>query len=97
MCIRDSISTIGVQMGERLQMVLMTIQMLAMVLFGVLALVNATNGSYAGSVPFDWDWFNPAELTSWSGFIAVPYTHLDVYKRQVSSLASPRTFPSVLS
>ncbi len=79
MAIMTFISTIGVQMGERLQMVLMTIQMLAMVLFGVLALVNATNGSNAGSIAFDWNWFNPAELTSWSGFIEAVLLALFIY------------------
>ncbi|GAB2555593.1 APC family permease [Leucobacter ruminantium] len=79
MAIMTFISTIGVQMGERLQMVLMTIQLVAMVLFGVLALVNATNGSYEGSVAFDWSWFNPAELTSWSGFMEAVLLALFIY------------------
>ncbi|MFV0433718.1 MAG: APC family permease [Leucobacter sp.] len=79
MAIMTFVSTIGVQMGERLQMVLMTIQLVAMVLFAVLALVNANNGSYEGSVAFDWQWFNPAQLGSWSGFMEAVLLALFIY------------------
>ncbi len=79
MAIMTFISTIGVQMGERLQMVLVGIQILAMVLFGALALLHAGDGSNAGSVAFDWNWFNPAELTSWSGFMQAVLLALFIY------------------
>lgn len=79
MAIMTFVSTIGVQIGERLQMVLMTIQIVAMVLFGVLALVHALDGSYEGSVAFDWSWFNPGELTSWSGFMEAVLLALFIY------------------
>lgn len=79
MAIMTFISTIGVQMGERLQMVLMTVQIVAMVLFGVLALVNSLNGSYEDSIAFDWNWFNPAQLTSWAGFIEAVLLALFIY------------------
>ena len=79
MAIMTFVSTIGVQMGERLQMVLMTIQIVAMVLFGVLALWHALDGSNPGSIAFDWQWFNPAELTSWSGFIEAVLLALFIY------------------
>lgn len=63
------ISMLGVQIGDRMQMVLMVVQMGALLLFGVLALVNALNGSNPDSIAFDWNWFNPAELTNWHGLI----------------------------
>lgn len=79
MAIMTFVSTVGVQIGERLQMVLMTIQIVAMALFGGLALVNALNGSNPGSVDFDWNWFNPAQLTSWSGFMEAVLLALFIY------------------
>ncbi|WP_125100262.1 APC family permease [Leucobacter chromiireducens] len=79
MALMTFISTIGVQIGERLQMVLVGVQIVAMVLFGVLALMNAGAGTNAGSVAFDWNWFNPAELTSWSGFMQAVLLALFIY------------------
>ena len=79
MALMTFISTIGVQIGEKLQMVLMTIQIVAMVLFGVLALWHSLDGSYAGSIAFDWQWFNPAQLTSWSGFMEAVLLALFIY------------------
>lgn len=73
------ISTIGVQMGERLQMVLMTIQILAMVLFGGLALFHALSGTHEASIAFDWQWFNPAGLTSWPRFMEAVLLALFIY------------------
>lgn len=79
MALMTFVSTVGVQMGERLQMVLMTIQIVAMLLFGGLALANALNGSNSGSVDFDWNWFNPGQLTSWSGFMEAVLLALFIY------------------
>ncbi|MGJ0202972.1 amino acid permease [Leucobacter sp. gxy201] len=79
MAIMTVISTIGVQMGERLQMVLMTVQIVAMVLFAGLAIGHAVNGTSEGSIAFDWQWFNPAGLTSWSGFIEAVLLALFIY------------------
>ncbi|WP_053352342.1 APC family permease [Leucobacter musarum] len=79
MALMTFVSTIGVQIGERLQMVLMTIQIVAMVLFGGLALWHALDGSNAGSIAFDWQWFNPGELTSWSGFMEAVLLALFIY------------------
>lgn len=99
MAVMTFISTIGVQIGERLQMVLVGVQIIAMVLFGVLALVNADAGTNAGSVAFDWNWFNPAELTSWSGFMQAVLLALFIYWGWDTCLAlneetkNPRTTP----
>lgn len=79
MIIMTAISTVGVQIGERMQMVLMAIQIIAMVLFGVLALIHAGDGSYSGSIPFSWEWFDPSKLTSWSGFMEATLLALFIY------------------
>ena len=79
MAIMTFVSTVGVQIGEKLQMVLMTIQIVAMVLFGVLALWHSLDGGNPDSIAFDWQWFNPAELTSWSGFIEAVLLALFIY------------------
>lgn len=79
MAVMTFVSTVGVQIGERLQMVLIAIQIIAMVLFGVLALLNAQNGSNPDSISFDWNWFNPAQLTSWSGFMEAVLLALFIY------------------
>jgi amino acid transporter len=79
MAIMTGISTVGVQMGERMEMILMGIQIVAMVLFGVLALIHSVNGSHAGSVDFDWHWFDPTQLHSWSGFMEAVLLALFIY------------------
>ena len=79
MALMTFVSTIGVQIGERLQMVLVGIQIVAMVLFGVLALMHAGAGTNPGSVSFDWNWFNPAGLASWSGFMQAVLLALFIY------------------
>lgn len=87
MALMTLISTVGVQIGERMQMVLMVIQVAAMLAFGVLALTHAFDGANPGSVEFDWNWFNPAELTSWSGFMQAVLLALFIYWGWDSCLA----------
>lgn len=93
------ISMLGVQIGDRMQAILMVVQMGALVLFGGLALKQALDGSNPGSVAFDWNWFNPAELTSWSGFMQAVLLALFIYWGWDSCLAlneetkNPRTTP----
>nr|WP_215394769.1 MULTISPECIES: APC family permease [unclassified Leucobacter] len=77
--IMSGISMLGVQIGDRMQMVLMVIQMGALLLFGVLALVHALDGSNPDSIAFSWSWFNPAELGSWSGFMQAVLLALFIY------------------
>lgn len=79
MAIMTVISTVGIQFGERLEMVLMGIQIFAMVLFGVLALVHFFQGTNSESIAFDWNWFNPAEINSWSGFMEGVLLALFIY------------------
>ncbi len=79
MAMMTVISTIGVQIGARLQMTLMIIQYVALIAFAVLALVNALNGSNPESIAFDWNWFNPAEISSRSGLIEAVLLALFIY------------------
>lgn len=87
MALMTFISTVGVQIGARMQMTMMAIQYAALIAFGVLAVVNAGNGSHAGSVAFDWSWFNPAEIGSWSGFMQAVLLCLFIYWGWDSCLA----------
>lgn len=73
------VSAIGVQIGERLQMVMMVIQYVALALFGILAFIGALNGGSPSAVAFDPEWFNPAAVTSWSGFIEAVLLCLFIY------------------
>nr|WP_233614147.1 APC family permease [Leucobacter edaphi] len=93
------ISTLGVQMGERMQMVLMVIQYAAMAGFGILAVVHAVDGSNPDSVAFDWHWFDPSGLDSWSSFVQAVLLCLFIYWGWDTCLAlneetkNPRTTP----
>ncbi len=93
------ISTLGVQIGEKMQMALMVIQYAALAAFGVLAFIGATNGTSPSPAEFDWQWFNPAEVESWSGFVAAVLLCLFIYWGWDTSLAlneetkNPRTTP----
>lgn len=73
------ISYVGTQIGERLQTVLMAIQLLALFLFGALALIHSLDGTHAGSVPFDWNWFNPFAISNVSGFVHAVLLCLFIY------------------
>lgn len=79
MAVMTFISTVGVQIGARMQMTLMIIQYLALALFAILATVNALNGSNEASIAFDWNWFNPAEIESYSGFMQAVLLVLFIY------------------
>ena len=93
------VSTLGVQMGERMQMVLMVIQYVAMVAFAVLAVIHAVDGSNADSVAFDWAWFDPSGIDSWSAFMQAVLLCLFIYWGWDTCLAlneetkNPRTTP----
>ena len=81
------VSTIGVQLGERMQMVLMVIQLSAMVLFAVFAVVGSLNGSNAASASFNPEWFDITQITSFSGFMEAVLLALFIYWGWDSCLA----------
>lgn len=79
LAVMTGISILGLQIGERMQMVLMIFQVGVLLAFGVLALTHAASGTHPDSVAFSWSWLNPAELTSWSGFMQAVLLALFIY------------------
>lgn len=79
LALMTGISILGLQVGERMQMVLMVLQVGALVAFGILAFSNAISGTNPDSVPFSWEWFNPAQLSSWTGFMQAVLLALFIY------------------
>ena len=69
----------GVEIGERLQNILLAIQYLALVIFVVAALWQFFAGTAPAPTPFDWQWFNPAAFTDWSGFTEAVLLALFIY------------------
>ncbi len=69
----------GVEIGERLQNVLLGVQYLALALFVILAAVSVANGSNPESVPVDASWFNPFAFSSFDGFTEAILLSLFIY------------------
>lgn len=69
----------GVELGERIQNILLGIQYLALAIFVVAALWQYFAGEAPGATAFDWSWFNPAELTDWHGFTEAVLLALFIY------------------
>lgn len=69
----------GVEIGERLQNVLLGIQYLALILFVVLVVVAVATGSAPSGAPVDASWFNPAAFESFDGFTAAILLALFIY------------------
>ncbi|MEV8274019.1 APC family permease [Microbacterium sp. NPDC077184] len=73
------ISWRGVEIGERVQNILLAIQYLALAIFVVAALWQYFAGSAPGATPFAWDWFNPFAFEEWSGFTEAILLALFIY------------------
>ncbi|MFH8250895.1 APC family permease [Microbacterium sp. B2969] len=69
----------GVEIGERIQNVLLGIQYLALAIFVVAALWQFFTGSAPDPTPFEWSWFNPFGFTDSSGFIEAILLALFIY------------------
>ncbi|HWS51220.1 MAG TPA: APC family permease [Microbacterium sp.] len=69
----------GVEIGERIQNVLLAIQYLALGIFVVAALWQFAAGTAPNPTPFDWEWLNPFAFTEWSGFIEAILLALFIY------------------
>lgn len=69
----------GVEIGERLQNVLLGIQYLALALFVVFAIVAISTGAAPDSEPVAWSWFNPLAFESIDGFTAAVLLALFIY------------------
>ncbi len=73
------ISWRGVEIGERIQNVLLGIQYLALLVFVVAALWQFFAGTAPNPTPFDWEWMNPFAFTDWSGFTEAILLALFIY------------------
>ncbi|WP_439591398.1 APC family permease [Microbacterium sp.] len=69
----------GVEIGERIQNILLGFQYLALAIFVVAALWHFFAGTAPDPTPFDWEWFNPFAFTDWSGFTEAILLALFIY------------------
>lgn len=69
----------GVEIGERIQNILLGIQYLALAIFVVTALWQFFSGSAPNPTPFDFEWLNPFAFTDYSGFIEAILLALFIY------------------
>jgi amino acid transporter len=69
----------GVEIGERLQNVLLAIQYLALAIFVIAALWQYASGQAPNPTPFDWEWLNPFAFTDWSAFTEAVLLALFIY------------------
>lgn len=69
----------GVEIGERLQNVLLAIQYVALAIFVIGALWQFATGTAPNPTPFEWNWMNPFAFTDWSAFIEAVLLALFIY------------------
>jgi amino acid transporter len=69
----------GVEIGERIQNILLAVQYVALAIFAVAALWGFFSGSAPDPTPFDWSWFNPFAFESWGGFVQAILLALFIY------------------
>jgi amino acid transporter len=69
----------GVEIGEKIQNVLLGIQYLALILFAVVAFVKVGTGDAPNATPVSLEWFNPFAFTDYSGFIEAILLALFIY------------------
>ncbi|KJL47538.1 Putrescine importer PuuP [Microbacterium hydrocarbonoxydans] len=69
----------GVEIGERIQNILLGIQYLALVVFIVAVFWQIVSGNAPNSIEFSWEWMNPFAFTSWSGFTEAILLALFIY------------------
>lgn len=69
----------GVEIGERIQNILLAIQYLALAIFVIAALTQFFTGTAPNPTPFDWEWMNPLAFTDWGGFTEAILLALFIY------------------
>jgi amino acid transporter len=69
----------GLEIGERLQVVLLGLQYLALVLFVVFVIYRIATGQAPAEEHFSWQWFNPFAFADYSGFIEAVLLALFIY------------------
>ncbi|KZE89386.1 APC family permease [Microbacterium sp. TNHR37B] len=73
------ISWRGVEIGERIQNILLGVQYVALGIFVIAALTQFFTGSAPNPTPFDWEWMNPLAFTDWGGFTEAILLALFIY------------------
>ncbi len=69
----------GVEIGERLQNILLAVQYLVLAVFVIAALWQFFAGTAPNPTPFDLAWFNPFGFAEWSGFTEAVLLALFIY------------------
>ncbi len=69
----------GVEIGERIQNILLGIQYLALAIFVIAAFWQFAAGTAPNATPFEWEWLNPFAFTDWSGFTEAILLALFIY------------------
>ncbi len=69
----------GVEIGERIQNVLLALQYIALAIFVVAALWQFFAGTAPSPTPFDWEWLNPFAFTDFHGFTEAVLLALFIY------------------
>jgi amino acid transporter len=69
----------GIELGERVQNVLLAVQYFALALFAVVAFIKVATGDAPNMTPVSLDWFNPFAFTDYSGFIEAVLLALFIY------------------
>ncbi|WP_125132485.1 APC family permease [Microbacterium sp. 10M-3C3] len=69
----------GVEIGERIQNILLAIQYLVLAIFIVAALWHFFDGTAPDPTPFDFAWFNPFGFSDWSGFTEAVLLAIFIY------------------
>ncbi|PZU38776.1 MAG: amino acid transporter [Microbacterium sp.] len=69
----------GVEIGERIQNVLLAIQYLALAVFVIAALSHYFAGTAPGATPISAEWFNPFVFTDFDGFTEAVLLALFIY------------------
>ena len=89
----------GVEIGERVQNILLGLQYLALAIFIVAALWHFFSGSAPDPTPFEWSWLSPFAIGDWSGFVQAILLALFIYWGWDTTLAlneetkDPRRIP----
>jgi amino acid transporter len=61
---------IGIEISANIQKALLTIEVIMLLVFSIVALVKVgTDNAVAGSITPDWSWFNPFDVPDFSSFI----------------------------
>ena len=69
----------GIELGERVQNVLLAVQYFALALFAIVAFIKVGTGDAPNPTPVSLEWFNPFAFTDYSGFIEAVLLALFIY------------------